>query len=312
MLDRGALKRRWRRTLFHLLQGVAVLTRRLFGMRALRWLGHRIGDLQFLLDGSRRRRYVRDLAAVLGEPGPTARAARTLRSAYHTGTRAALEILSFGAQRPTPADIEQLCRLDGLAGLQAVLDQSRPVILLNNHMGNSMAMQLLLAHRGYPVSVVYRESGKFPPGFFERVFAPHGIEGIRVDDGSRAYRRMLKALKTGRILCIIMDQGTKMPGGVAVRFLGKDMDMPVGPAQLARHAGAVIMPVPTLAEEVQWHFAIEPPVALDPEGTVDDDVRQLTRVMETQILERPHLWTWHHRRWRRYPLASDPLQNQRD
>lgn len=133
-----------------------------------------------------------------------------------------------------------------------------------------------------------------------------------MDDGSRAYRQMLRALRRGRILCTIMDQGAKSPAGVPVRFLGKDMRMPAGPAQLARRAGAVIMPVTTLGCEPRWAFEIGEPVALDPRAPVEEGVRRLARLVENQILERPHLWMWHHRRWRRYPLATDSVHNLRE
>jgi lauroyl/myristoyl acyltransferase len=31
----------------------------------------------------------------------------------------------------------------------------------------------------------------------------------------------------------------------------------------------------------------------------------LLRVTEQDILRHPQLWSWHHRRWRRFPLADD-------
>ncbi len=268
-------------------------------------VGHRVGDLQYLLGGAERRRCAQDLASVLDrEPGDR-QVSNILRRAYRTGTAAALEILALADHPLEAAQLDRHCHVEQEQRLRAELDAGRPVIVLTQHMGNTMIMEAWLASRGYPLSVVYRESNKFPPGFFQRLLSLHGIEGIAANDGARAYRQMLRALRGGRVLCIIMDQGTKFPGGVPVRFLGKDMDMPAGPVQLARQAGASVLPVITLGDEPRWTFRVEPPVDLDPLAPVEDAVRHLTRVMESQVLARPQLWTWHHRRWRRYPLATD-------
>jgi len=299
------LRRLWRRCLFHGLRGIAQAVRRWRGFPRLHSLGRLLGDLQYLIETPRRQRYKREIATVLGRAQGDPDIDRILRTAYRAGTQAALEILAL-ANRPLSVDeIHRACHVEHEERLRSQLDSGRPVILLNNHMGNSFLTQLWLASHGYPVSVVYRESRKFPPGFFKRLFKHYGIEGIKVEEGSRAYRQMLKAVRSGRVLCIIMDQGTKLPGGVPVRFLGKDMDMPLGPAQLVRHADAVILPVSTLEYDPEWRFAIEEPVPLDRESPIEEDVRRLTRVMESQIIAHPHLWTWHHRRWRHYPLASD-------
>jgi KDO2-lipid IV(A) lauroyltransferase len=118
---------------------------------------------------------------------------------------------------------------------------------------------------------------------------------------------MLAALKQGRIVFIMMDQGVRAPkDGLRVRFLGKDAALPAGPAQLARAARAPLLPVVTTAARPLWRFAIRPPVALG-QGTVESDVETLARLTERQILDHPQLWSWHHRRWRKLPAATiDP------
>jgi KDO2-lipid IV(A) lauroyltransferase len=113
----------------------------------------------------------------------------------------------------------------------------------------------------------------------------------------------LKAVKAGRVVFVTLDQGVKHArDGVAVRFLGKEVGMAAGPAQLARQAGAPVLPV--LASGYRagaWHFRIEP--ALVPAGgPLASEVQTLARASERQALLHPELWSWHHRRWYRQPF----------
>jgi hypothetical protein len=115
--------------------------------------------------------------------------------------------------------------------------------------------------------------------------------GPLANAGIRAYAQMLSALKQGRVVFVMLDQGVKRAeDGQMQRFLGKDMAMPAGPAQPAATP--------------KWKFSIEPPVPLG-QGSLESDVQTLVALTERQILQTPHLWSWHHRRWCKWPLAPD-------
>jgi len=190
--------------------------------------------------------------------------------------------------------------------VRAALEGGRGAILLATHAGNGALLAVQLAAAGLPVSVAYRESRMFDPGLFERGFAQYGVEAIRATDGLQSYGRMLQALRGKRVLYVMADQGTKKArDGTVFRFLGKDMPMPAGPAQLARHAKAPILPVATVGARPVWRFRILPPVERAEGSTFKEDAAALFRLMEQHILLHPECWTWHHRRWRRFALATD-------
>jgi lauroyl/myristoyl acyltransferase len=89
-----------------------------------------------------------------------------------------------------------------------------------------------------------------------------------------------------------------------MRFLGKTMPMPAGVAQLARQSRAPILPISTLAADPTWHFAIRPPLVLPADGNLAEHTAFILQDMEREILARPQLWSWPHRRWCNYPLAQ--------
>ena len=164
------------------------------------------------------------------------------------------------------------------------------------------------AGRDRPVKSVERHLPRRcgEPGLFQNGLERYGIQAILANGGIRTYGQMLAALKQGRVLFLMMDQGLKRPeDGVMQRFLGKDVPMPAGPAQLARVSRAPVLPMVALEATPVWRFAIEPPVQIG-QGPLEADVDFLTRLTEQQILQRPHLWSWHHRRWSRLPVTATP------
>lgn len=92
-------------------------------------------------------------------------------------------------------------------------------------------------------------------------------------------------------------------GDLQQRFLGKDMPMPGGIVQLARQTRAPIVPIRSLAVDPVWHFQIEPRLQLLPGASFEEDMATVLGHVERQILARPELWSWPHRRWRKYPIA---------
>ncbi|MEO6079307.1 MAG: lysophospholipid acyltransferase family protein [Steroidobacteraceae bacterium] len=295
---------RWRRARRRALFQFARALMRVLGFGSARQLGAWLGGLQYHLDGRVRQRCLRDLAALsgLGADDPTV--AETLRSGYRVNTGAVLEVLSMVDRKLAAPLLKSLCRVDGLPLLESALT-GRGAILLATHSGNSLLLAAQLADAGWPVTVVYRHARMMSVEFFAEGLPRYGIQGILANEGFKAYARMLDALRHNRILFAMMDQGVKQAEtGVPVRFLGKDMPMPGGVVQLARQSRAPILPVTTLAADPVWHFAIEPRIAFQPGGTVEEDTGVVLQQVEQQILAHPQLWSWHQRRWRNFPMAA--------
>jgi lauroyl/myristoyl acyltransferase len=295
---------RWRRAQRRaLFRTVRALMRRL-GFGRARQLGEWLGALQYHLDGETRRRCQQDLAALMGRAAEDPEVVRTLRSGYRVNTIAILEVLSMVDRKIDASLLGSLCRVDGLPVLEAART-GRGAILLATHSGNSLLMAAQLADAGWPVTVVYRHARMMSVEFFAEGLPRYGIQGILANEGFKAYARMIDALRHNRILFAMMDQGVKQAEtGVPMRFLGKDMPMPGGVVQLARQTRAPILPVTSLAADPVWHFAIEPRIAFQPGGTVEEDTAQVLRHVEQQVLAHPELWSWHQRRWRNFPMAA--------
>jgi KDO2-lipid IV(A) lauroyltransferase len=300
--------RRWLRRLRR--RATFLATRQLMraaGFARARRIGRLLADLQFRFSWRVRRRCASDLALLLGHPAGDRSVGELLRQAYRVNTIAVLEVLAMFDRRLDDDVLDAQTEVEGLGRLRAALDAGRGAILLGAHMGNGALLTARLARAGWPITVVYREARMMSAGFFEHGLAQYGIEGIPANAGLRAYVRMLDALKRGRVLFVIMDQGTKAAqDGIVLRFLGKEMPMSAGPAQLARQSGAPVLPLLTTAAEPVWKFTIGAPVTRIPGAPLESEIAGLARVTEQNILRYPQLWSWHHRRWRKFPMAAPP------
>ena len=300
------LGRRWRRarrrSLFVGLRAVL----RVFGVAQVGLVGSLTAALQFHLTRRQRMRIQHDMALALDRPHTDPHVRSALREAYRANNTAVLEIMAMFDRRQDESALAARCEVEGLDRLGAAMEAGRGAILLATHAGNAALLPVMLAHAGWRVSVVYREARMMSAGFLQKGLERYGIEGILANTGIRAYGQMLKALKQGRVLFVMMDQGVQSAeSGLVHRFLGKDLAMPGGPAQLARASRAPVLPVVTTAARPRWRFDIAEPVDLG-HGSLEEDVAALVGQTERQILQYPHLWSWHHRRWRKKRPAEIP------
>lgn len=300
------LRRKRRRLMFLGLRGLV----RVLGFGGAGALGSVLGELQFRIARSTRERCTQGMAAVLGRAADDPLLHAQLREAYRRNTAAVLEVM---AMFDRPLDAPQLaarCAVEGLDHLHAALAGGRGAILLATHSGNAALLALHLASTGIPVSVVFRQSRMMSADFFAQGLARYGVDGILANEGLKAYGRMLGALRRGSVVFLMMDQGVKQASdGLPTRFLGKDLPLSAGPAQLARHARAPLLPAITIAAEPQWRFRLEASVERTAGTTLEQDFEQLVRLTERQILLAPQLWSWQQRRWRLFPLAATHAVN---
>ncbi len=276
------------------------------GFTRARSVGGWLGELQFRLAWQQRVRLQRHIALALRRRPDDPSVPALLREAYRVNNGALLEIMSMFDRRQNEDLLVARCELDGLEHLRAAMDAGRGAILLATHMGNALLATIRLTQAGWPVSVVYREARMMSAGFFQSGLERYGIQGILANGGIRAYGQMLTALKQGRIVFVMMDQGVKRAeDGLMQRFLGKDMPMPAGPAQLARASRSPVLPLVMTAASPVWRFAIQPAVALTGKS-LEADTALLVGLTEQQVRQSPQFWSWHHRRWGKFPMAASP------
>lgn len=104
-------------------------------------------------------------------------------------------------------------------------------------------------------------------------------------------RTLLARLRDNRVVCLLADRDLTR-AGVPVRFFGAETRMPAGPARLASHTGAALLPVGCWFDgDDGWGIRIHPaiPVSADP-ADVSRATQDLADVFAVEIAAHPADW----------------------
>jgi KDO2-lipid IV(A) lauroyltransferase len=265
-------------------------------------LGAAGGRAFYRLDARRREALRANLRQVLGPAAPAAAVERVVRANFRAYGRYWVE--AFRLEDLGPAEIRRRFALEGGEHIDAAVAAGRGVVFATPHVGNWDAGGAFLAASGYPVTVVVERLR--PPELYER-FARYrralGMELLPLDDGSETLRGVLRALRAGRVCCLVCDRDLG-GGGIEVDLFGAPARMPGGPASLALRSGAPLLPCSVYQQPRpgRWRGVVRPPLRVAPSGDPRADAVALTRRLagefEALIAAAPAQWHVLSRYWR--------------
>ncbi|MCA9449559.1 MAG: lysophospholipid acyltransferase family protein, partial [Candidatus Omnitrophica bacterium] len=184
--------------------------------------------------------------------------------------------------------------VEGIEHLEEALARGKGVICPNGHFGNWEVMSGFVAQQGYPGNIVTRKL-KDPrlDAWLNQVRTNLGIGLVR---RGRMPIQLLRVLRSGGILGIMIDLDTRSGHGIFVDFFGRPAYTQTGPFLLARKTGASIVPALCYREGInrlRFHFGPAWQVAEteDSERDIREATERATQYLEERIRERPEQWT---------------------
>ncbi len=204
-----------------------------------------------------------------------------------------------------PSRLLSRVSVEGIEHLRAAADGGRGVLALTAHFGNWELLGVAHTLLGLPATLVVRP--------LDSAFANRLAERLRVRTGAelvakrRALRPVLRALRRGRMVGILLDQNASRAEGVFVPFFGRPASTSRSLALLSLRSAVPIVPVFIHRERDGRHrIVIEPAIAAPPSGPPEAAIFELTaecvRRTEATIRRWPEQWLWLHRRWRTSPV----------
>lgn len=192
-----------------------------------------------------------------------------------------------------------------------------PLVIVTGHIGNWEVTGLAAAARGYPLTSVAMPLAN---RFVDRLlFRWRQATGQRIVQRQGAIKTLLRALKEGQLVALLMDQNTPpREGGVFVNFFGLPVAVSRAPAGLIRRSGApVMLGVCRRRPRGQYVVSAEGPFTVGQMGQSDEAITQfLQDRMEAVVRAEPGQWLWMYKRWKyvpdlalrqRYPYYARPL-----
>ncbi len=276
----------------------------------LRWrifIFERIALLLYALDDRHRRIALRNLALAFPEKAEEERK-RIARSAFGNIGRVSAEF-TF-TPRLKEGILESFIYYQGVENFSRAYRKGKGVLFLTAHFGNWEWMAA-----GFPLAIGQGCHVVFRP--LDSRFLDGVVEQVRTSTGNRAVPKqkamgqILRLLRAGKAVGILLDQNMAWQEGVFVDFFGEQACTNTGMALLALKTGAAVVPVFNLREkDGRYRVIIEPEVPLVRTGNKDSDVAQntqlFTRVIERYIRDYPDHWLWIHQRWKTRPWQAKP------
>ncbi len=222
-------------------------------------------------------------------PGPLAWRIGAGQIANHL--RTVVGTLRASIELPDPAHFETR----GFENLTPFLDK-RGVILVAPHAGPYTTLGIMgrrwLAREGFQGELVI-VARMFQPfrsravlDWFVHTLAQANLTIVPVDEDPAKLASILqRTLRNKGIVVLLVDEPTPTPS-LAVPFFDSTIAMPVGPARLARAAGAVIVPViASYGSHGKQRITVAEPVepAADPAVTLAQAARSLERLISPRL-----------------------------
>lgn len=266
------------------------------------FLGRFLGNIAYVADARHRRIVKRNLRFAMPSLDSPAKINRTARAVFQNAAISFLEILQMS--RLSRDDILQKVRVKGSKHLLDAQNSHKGTIVISAHFGNwEMAHIFGSCFLNEPLVLVAR---KVKPSFVnEWLNRVRGRFGSEILDKSSALPKMIRAIRKGKILGVLIDQGTLLSDGVQVTFFGKRTNATPAAAVLARRYKAVVLPVFCVRrKDGNLEVVAYPPLDLQESDDYQQDIQVNTQMMinviESAIREHPDQWFWFHKRWKRH------------
>jgi len=203
------------------------------------------------------------------------------------------------------ANVHEWIRYEGLENFTSAKARGRGVLVATAHLGNWELSAFSHAVMTAPMRVVVRPLDN--PKIDALVERYRELSGNRVIRKKEAAREILRALKAGDAVGVLIDQNVTAGEGVFIDFFGVQACAGTAFAKFAHHSGAAVVPGFALWNEDESRYVLRfyPEVVMT--GDVQEDTQRIHAVLERIIRQHPEQWLWIHRRWKTRPPGEAPL-----
>ncbi len=193
---------------------------------------------------------------------------------------------------------KKLVEIHGTENMVEAMSQGTGVIAVTAHFGPWELIPRAIKLLGFNTAVVGRSlSQKQASPVLDKLRQKPGIHTVDRDAGASPIVRLLRS---GYALGILIDQSTRGVDSELSEFLGRKAPTPVSPAILAKR---LKVPVVTMhikrRKSRSYILEIDKPVFFDENNSVSDILKQLNDKISRWILDAPEQWVWFHQRWRK-------------
>jgi KDO2-lipid IV(A) lauroyltransferase len=193
---------------------------------------------------------------------------------------------------------------EGVEHLVEAYRRGKGIILYGGHFGAWELMALAHGARGWPLELVVR---RLDNPYLESLLAKlRTSTGNVIIDKKQGFRPMLKALREGKGIAVLMDQNVRTEDRIFVEFFGQPASTTPSVALLKLKTDAALISVHSYPlPNHRYRFVYGAPIDVPLSGKREIDVQRITQectsAIENFVREHPECWLWMHRRWKTQP-----------
>jgi len=202
-------------------------------------------------------------------------------------------------------NVSNVIRYDGIENFKSASARGRGVLVATAHLGNWELSAFAHALMTGPMHIVVRPLDN--PRVDALVEQRRALSGNRIISKRDGARDILRALKSGDAVGILIDQNTTLEEGVFVDFFGTPACAGTAFVKLAHHSGAAVIPGYALWSEKERRYVLRFAPEIPMTGDVYADTQAIHAHLESVIREHPDQYLWMHRRWKTRPRGAPPL-----
>lgn len=261
-----------------------------------------LGGIAFHLFKEAREITLKNLSDVFGDQKTAVEIQKLAKQVFRMIGANAGDIL-----RALPIDsldkLKRFVRIEGEEHLKAAMNKGKGVIMITGHIGAFEFVGSYLGLAGYhPLIIGTALKDEKLNSMLVKQRVSRGAEAI---ERGRETFKIMKALKSGRLVAMLIDQDTRVKSRF-INFMGRPAATPIGGTLMAQRTGAAVIPIYIrLQPDYTQLLQVYPEVVLECSGDEEKDLitntQRISDTTERAILKNPEQWVWMHERWKTKP-----------
>lgn len=262
--------------------------------------GSILGRMAGLIDLKRKKKALKNLQLCFGDSLRPRERIKLLRGVYEHIGMCFVESLII-PRLIRDGTFRRRVRIEGMEKLKASTRFGKGIIFVTGHIGNWEITGLRLSSEAGGVVSVGQRLGN--PFLDSRLDVVRTDQGQRVVPPKGALPELIKQLRRGGNIGLVVDQRPPRGSGVVAKFFGLDAKTYTTPAVLAQKYSVVALPVYSRREGKSFRHCVYVADPIPPPPSSDDDeilrlTQRINDIFEKAIRAAPEQWLWVYNRWK--------------
>lgn len=205
------------------------------------------------------------------------------------------------SSRMSIKDLEKSVSFENRHYIDEAIKSGRPVIIISAHYGNWELGATAIGGLISPITSIHKKMNN--PYFDEYLMKSRTKFNMTMVEKKGAIKHLLKALKAGKIITMMIDQNVNPKDGIYIDFLGAKATQTAAPAFLARKFDALIVPIlintsPEKESVITFYEPIETAKTEDEKRDILESTQAQADFLARAVKAYPEPWFWCHKRWK--------------